>query len=114
MNYGRYIYQCSVYNSQGYSLGVSLLMVLVNLIYLEPQTTKCTIAKHKFEKEINAGQTIGKLEQDKQTQLRKNPQYVALEKSFIWLHSYASVANLVALAAQTIHLWYLSCKITEI
>ncbi len=99
---------------QGYSLAVSLLMVIVNLVYLEPQTTKCTFAKHKFEKEINAGNAIGKLEKDKQEQLRKNPQYPALESSFIRLHSYASVANLVALAAQTVHLWYLSCKLTSI
>ncbi|XP_064382489.1 transmembrane protein 205-like [Halichondria panicea] len=99
---------------QGYSLAVSLLMVIVNLVYLEPQTTKCTFSKHKFEKEINAGNAIGKLEKDKQEQLRKNPQYSALESKFIWLHSYASVANLVALAAQAVHLWYLSCKLTSI
>ena len=99
---------------QGCSLGLSLIMVLVNLLHLEPQTTMCTFAKHKFEKEINAGQAVGKLDQDKLTQLRKNPQYCALETRFIWLHSYASVANLVPLAAQAVHLWYLACKITDI
>lgn len=99
---------------QGYSLAVSLLMVITNLLYLEPQTTKCTFAKHKFEKEINSGNAIGKLEKDKHEQLRKNPQYVALERKFIRIHSYASVANLVALAAQAVHLWYLTCKLNTI
>ena len=99
---------------QGYSLIVSLLMVIANLLYLEPQTTKCSFAKHKLEKEINAGTAIGKVEQDKLTELRKNPQYVSLEDQFVRLHTYASIANLGALAAQAIHLWYLTCKLSDI
>lgn len=93
---------------QGYSLLVSLLMVVSNLVYFEPQTTHCTFQKHKFEKEIGAGQAIGKVEEDKTQELRKNPEYAALENKFVRLHSYASIANLVALAAQAIHLWYLA------
>ena len=93
---------------QGYSLVVSLLMVVSNLFYFEPQTTRCTFQKHKFEKEIQAGQAIGKVEEDKTTELRKNPEYCKLETRFVRLHTYASIANLLALAAQAVHLWYLA------
>ena len=89
-------------------------MVVSNLLYFEPQTTQCTFAKHKFEKEINAGQAIGKVEDNKAEQLRKNPEYRALESKFFWLHTYASIANLAALAAQAVHLWYLTCKLSSI
>lgn len=83
-------------------------MVVSNLLYFEPQTTRCTFQKHKFEKEIGAGQAIGKVEEDKSEELRKNPEYRDLEKRFVRLHTYASIANLVALAAQALHLWYLA------
>ena len=83
-------------------------MVVSNLLYFEPQTTRCSFQKHKFENEIGAGQAIGKVEDDKIQELRKNPEYVALEKKFVSLHTYASIANLVALAGQAIHLWYLA------
>ena len=83
-------------------------MVVSNLLYFEPQTTRCTFQKHKFEKEVGAGQAIGKVEDDKARELRKNPEYVALENKFVRLHTYASIANLAALAAQAIHLWYLA------
>ena len=87
---------------------VSLLMVVSNLLYFEPQTTRCTFQKHKFEKEIQAGQAVGKVEEEKSTELRKNPEYCKLETRFVRLHTYASIANLLALAAQAIHLWYLA------
>lgn len=89
-------------------------MVLINLLYLQPQTTQCTFAKHKFEKKVNAGQAIGKVEESKVEQLRIIPEYRTLENRFFWLHSYASIANLLALAAQAIHLWYLTCKLSAI
>ena len=83
-------------------------MVVSNLLYFEPQTTHCTFQKHKFEKEVNAGQAIGKVEEEKVKELRKNEEYSKLESKFIRLHTYATIANLLALAAQAIHLWYLA------
>ena len=83
-------------------------MVVSNLLYFNPQTTRCTLQKHKFEKEIGAGQAIGKVEEDKTKELRKNPEYAALEKKFVRLHSFAFIVNLAALTAQAIHLWYLA------
>lgn len=89
-------------------------MAMSNLLYIEPQTTKCTMAKHKYEKEISAGQAIGKVEEDKVTQLRKIPEYVVLEKRFFSLHTYSAIANLVSLATTAGHLWHLSCKLSSI
>ena len=101
-------------HSQGYSLAFSLLMVLISLIYFEPQTTKTAFEKHKLEKEVHAGQAVGKVEEDKLVELRKNPAYVTLEKKFIRLHTYSTVSNLLALAAQAVHLWYVSCQLDSI
>ena len=89
-------------------------MALSNLLYFEPQTTQCTMAKHKFEKEVSAGQAVGKVEDDKLQELRKNPQYVVLEKRFFSLHAYSAIANLLSLAVQAVHLWHLSCLLTDL
>ena len=83
-------------------------------MYLEPQTTKCTMNKHKYEKEVNAGLAVGKVEEDKLATLRKIPEYVNLEKRFFSLHTYSAIANLLSLAMQAVHLWYLSCHLTKI
>ena len=70
--------------------------------------------KHKFEREVSAGQAVGKVEEDKLVQLRKLPEYVVLEKRFFNLHTYSAIANLLSLAAQAIHLWHLSCHLSSI
>ncbi len=84
------------------------------MLYLEPQTTKCTMKKHVFEKEISAGQAIGKVEEDKLKELRKIPEYVVLEKKFFSLHTYSAIGNLLSLAMQGVHLWHLSCYLISI
>lgn len=99
---------------QGYSLAVSLVMVLANLVYFEPQTSRCVAAKHVLEKEQQAGNTIGKIDDDKMEILKKNEKYVALDKRFFLLHSLSSIANLVALSAQAIHLWHIAGHLSTI
>ena len=101
-------------HTQGFSLSISLLMVLANLLYFEPQTTRCSFEKHHLEKEQNAGDTIGKIDEDKLKILNQNPKYVSLGKRFIWLHTFASIANLVALSAQAIHLWHIAGHLNTI
>lgn len=89
-------------------------MVLANLLYFEPQTTKITFKKHVFEKEQQAGEECGKVEEDKLKILKQNPEYNALNKKFVWLHTLASIANLMNLAAQGVHLWHLACQLRTI
>ena len=72
---------------QGCALLLSCLTNLCSMVYFEPQTTACTVKKHKYEREVSAGQAIGKVEEDKLTELRKIPEYVALEKKFVSLHT---------------------------
>ena len=78
------------------------------MLYFEPQTSKSTMIKHKFEKEVCAGQAVGKLEEEKLKDLRKIKEYAVQEKRFIFLHTCSTIANLISLVVQTIHLWYLS------
>ena len=89
-------------------------MAISSTVYFEPQTSACTMAKHRYEKEASAGQAVGKVEEDKLTQLRKIPEYVVLEKRFVSLHTYSAIANLLSLAAQAVHLWHLSCYLSSI
>ncbi len=71
------------------------------------------MTKHKYEREVSAGQAIGKVEMDKLAELRKVPEYVVLEKRFIALHTYSAIANLLSLAAHAVHVWHLSCHLSS-
>ena len=51
---------------------------------------------------------------DKVKILEQNPEYNALNKKFVWLHTLASIANLMNLAAQGVHLWHLACQLHTI
>ena len=42
-----------------------MAMVLLNLLYFQPQTSKTSFAKNDMEKEVAAGEDIGKVESDK-------------------------------------------------
>lgn len=81
---------------------------MANLLYIEPTATRVNFDKHKLEKEQQAGDTIGKLDDDKLAILNANPRYIQLSTRFIVFHSAASIANLLALSAEAIHLWYLA------
>ncbi len=85
-----------------------MLVTLVNLLYFEPQTTRIMFEKHIFEKEEGAGQAPGKIEDEKLAVLNKIEKYVKLSKRFVWMHTGGSIANLLALSAQAIHLWHIT------
>ena len=44
--------------------------------------------KHKLEKEEQAGQAIGQVEEDKLVMLRQNKHYIELERKFSRLHAW--------------------------
>ena len=89
-------------------MAISLALVLVNLLYLNPKTIEVMFSKHQFEKKIDAGQTVGKVEDEKLNVLSTNTVYVTLSKKFIILHSLASIGNLIVFCAQGVHLFYLA------
>ena len=99
---------------QGGVLLLSLVVVLANVVYITPSSTTTMFEKHKLEKEEHAGQAVGKIEDDKADKLRKNPRYVELEKKFMRLHTLASIANLLSLSAQAVHLWYLAGHLQDL
>ena len=71
-------------------------------------------AKHKFEKEVSAGQTPGKIEDDKLKILNKNKEYFNLSKRFVRLHTFSTIANLLALCGQGVHLIYIAKALSDI
>ena len=93
---------------QAIILGSSLITVLANVFYFNPATIKIMFQKHKFEKEVKAGQEPGKVEDDKVIELNKNPTYVALSKKFAILHTLSAIANLLSFCAQGVHLLYIA------
>ena len=99
---------------QATMLGLVILSTLANLLYFTPRNIHVMFEKHRFEKEIQAGQAIGKLEDNKLEILNKNKEYVALSKEFVFLHSLASIANLVSLCAQGVHAIYLAGHISTL
>ena len=99
---------------QAAMLGVVVLSTLSNLLYFTPRNIHIMFEKHRFEKEIQAGEAIGKIEDSKLEILNKKKEYVALSKNFVLLHSLASIANLVSLCAQGVHAIYLTSHITTL
>lgn len=93
---------------QGFVLVSILASSIANMMYFEPQTTKCTMIRHKYEREIDAGQSVGKVEKDKLAELRKIKEYANLEKRFIFLHTCSTLTNLFSLALHVVHMWYLA------
>ena len=91
-----------------------MLVVLCNLVYIEPTTTRVMFGLHKFENKIGAGKAPGKVEVDKLTELKKNPQYAALRKQFYTLHAAATIANLLSFCSQGIHIVYLTTNLTAL
>ena len=91
-----------------------MVAVLVNALYLTPTNIDTMFEKHKLEKEEHAGEAFGKIEDDKATKLRQNHRYVELEKKFSRLHGYSAIANLLALSAQAVHMWYLAGNLREL
>ena len=57
--------------------------------------------KRKLEKEEQAGQAVGQIEDDKVVKLRHNKFYVELEKRFSCLHGFSAML-MVALLTQTV------------
>lgn len=79
-----------------YSLLVILACTLLNLLYFEPATTRVMYQRHAVEKRLGTGHEIGKLKPE-DPQKAKDPQLVALSKTFGMLHGISSLLNLVAL-----------------
>ena len=90
------------------------MTVLANVLYFNQATVDVMFAKHKFEKEVHAGQTPGKIEDDKLETLNKNKEYVSLSKRFVRLHTFSTIANLLALCGQGVHLVYIAIAISDI
>ncbi|KAL5456979.1 hypothetical protein EMCRGX_G034208 [Ephydatia muelleri] len=95
-------------------LTVCLLSTGLNLVYVEPQASHVQRAKLKIEAEEGADQCIGKVDPDKLKVLETNAHYVALSKKFGMLHALSSISNLIGLASQVLHIWYLAANLKSI
>ena len=70
--------------------------------------------KHKLEKEEEAGQGFGRVEQEKLVKLRQNEQYVKLEKRFSRLHGLSLSASFVSILAQLVNTWFLASHLRHL
>ena len=95
-------------------LVTSLLMIVLNLIALQPIATSVMFEKHLIEKEEQAGDSIGKVEDEKLKSLMEMKKYRELSSQFIRLHSLSTIANLISLCTEVVHLWYLASNLTTL
>ena len=95
-------------------LVTSLLMIVLNLIALQPKATRVMFEKHLIEKEEQAGDSIGKVDDEKLKSLMEMKKYRELSSQFIRLHSLSAIANLIALCTEVVHLWYLVSNLTTL
>ncbi|XP_050378484.1 uncharacterized protein LOC126795762 [Argentina anserina] len=89
---------------QNYNLMLAELMVLFNMLYLEPRTTKVMFEKLKLEKEE------GRRKRKRACRKRLNETNQRLKK-LKKLNSYSSILNVLTLMALTWHLVFLSKKL---
>ena len=99
---------------QGGLLLTSLLMTVINLIILQPIATRVMFEKHLIEKEEQAGDSIGKITDEKLKVLMEMQKYKDLSNKFILLHSFSAIANLIAIAVEVVHLWFLAAHLTTL
>ncbi|XP_075480685.1 uncharacterized protein LOC142521364 [Primulina tabacum] len=118
---------------QAFNLGVSLVMVLANLLYLEPRATKVMFERMKKEKEEGRGKesddkelsgrnidpttgsTVGSRgsveEKQTDTAAVDKAEMVRMSEMLRRLNSYSSFFNVVALMSLTCHLVYLGQRL---
>ena len=70
--------------------------------------------KHLIEKEEQAGDSIGKITDEKLKSLMEMKKYRDLSNNFVFLHSLSAIANLIALSTEIVHLWFLASHLTTL
>lgn len=99
---------------QGGLLFTSLVMTILNLVVLQPKATRVMFEKHLIEKEEQAGDSIGKITDEKLKSLMEMKKYRDLSNNFVFLHSLSAIANLIALSTEIVHLWFLASHLTTL
>lgn len=99
---------------QGGLLLTSLLMTVSNLVVLQPKATRLMFEKHLIEKEEQAGDSIGKITDEKLKSLMEMSKYRDLSSQFVFLHSLSAIANLIAISTEVVHLWFLASHLTTL
>ena len=89
-------------------------MTVLNLVVLQPKATRVMFEKHLIEKEEQAGDSIGKITNEKLKSLMEMKKYRDLSSNFVFLHSLSAIANLIALSTEIVHLWFLAAHLTTL
>lgn len=89
-------------------------MTILNLVVLQPKATRVMFEKHLIEKEEQAGDSIGKITDEKLKSLMEMKKYRDLSNNFVFLHSLSAIANLIALSTEIVHLWFLASHLTTL
>nr|GLL44019.1 transmembrane protein 205-like [Ipomoea trifida] len=92
----RWPYSSGTETYLGFNLVAALVMVMVNLVYLEPRASKVTVERMKMEKEEGRGMSAGMMK---------------LSKRLKKLNSQSSFLNVVTLMAMTLHLAHIAQRL---
>ncbi|XP_063218752.1 transmembrane protein 205 [Bacillus rossius redtenbacheri] len=91
------------------AMSVCFLLELVIRLYLAPPLVQLTVVKNAIEAEAGVGMEVGKY---KPGSLVKCPHYVKIHCTFRRVHMAVAIGNLLTMACTTLHLHYLSQKIS--
>ncbi|KAL7526597.1 hypothetical protein ACHAWF_001839 [Thalassiosira exigua] len=81
-----------------------LITILVNLVYLEPETTRVMFERHAVERRLGTGHEVGQLK-PKDPEKANDPELKRLSKKFGALHGMSTLMNLAALG---VGCWWLN------
>lgn len=87
-------------------------VVVLNLFYFEPKTTEVMFKRHKVEARLGTGHEIGQLKPS-DPEKAKDPELVALTKTFGKLHGCSTSLNLIGLCLGIWHWCWLGSEFSK-
>lgn len=92
---------------QLFNLIAIFVTILMNLLVLEPKTTRIMYLRHKVERRLGTGHEIGQLKPS-DPEKAKDPELVELTKQFGMYHGMSASLSLLGLASGIWHIFWLS------
>lgn len=94
------------------TLTMIFITILINLLYLEPQTTSVMFQRHVVERRLGTGQEVGLLK-PKDPTIANDPELKRLSKQFGLLHGLSTLMNLAALGVGCYWMNYCTQKMVK-
>jgi len=98
--------------SEDWDLYTKLVLLMINLFYMEPITTEIMFTRHILEKKLGTGHEVGQLKSSN-PEIANNPELVAMTREFGKWHGMSTSVNLICLILGCVHIWSLAITLVK-